>query len=229
MRIEQLYPLSSRRTAAIRCDGLPEGSEIFWVQEEPTNMGAWPYIKLNFGDHLAERFQLAANQPSRIGQPQHRQHGRAQARTSRIDRRSVRRTCSRLSEVGTLPDSVGSSEFRPDLLAFAQLIEVLLSMLAFGSRQRLVFQRITFFRKGSFDRVLHIFARDSLAVGTVGNAGDDRSALLDLATYLSLVGVGFVFVFGSITEALALTKPISLPWPWPCPCPMPKLSPKPLP
>ena len=38
--------------------GLAEGTELFWVQDEPTNMGAWPYLKLNFGDELAERFQL---------------------------------------------------------------------------------------------------------------------------------------------------------------------------
>ena len=57
VRLEQLYPLS--------CDevfesllGLADGTEIVWVQEEPTNMGGWPYIKLNFGDELADRFQL---------------------------------------------------------------------------------------------------------------------------------------------------------------------------
>ena len=57
IRLEQLYPLSFEEiTAAL--DGLPEGTDILWVQEEPRNMGAWPYIKLNFGDALNERFRL---------------------------------------------------------------------------------------------------------------------------------------------------------------------------
>ncbi len=57
MRIEQLYPLSVDELFAA-LDGLAEGSELFWVQDEPTNMGAWPYIKLNFGDPLSKRVKL---------------------------------------------------------------------------------------------------------------------------------------------------------------------------
>jgi 2-oxoglutarate dehydrogenase E1 component len=57
MRIEQLYPLGLDELLQ-SLDGLAEGTEITWVQEEPTNMGAWPYIKLNYGDELASRFQL---------------------------------------------------------------------------------------------------------------------------------------------------------------------------
>ncbi len=57
IRIEQLYPLSSDALMSA-LDGLAEGSDIVWVQEEPTNMGAWQYMKLNFGEQLAERFQF---------------------------------------------------------------------------------------------------------------------------------------------------------------------------
>ncbi len=57
MRIEQLYPLSVDELFESLI-GLPEGTEIFWVQEEPKNMGAWPYIKLKFSDELSERFDL---------------------------------------------------------------------------------------------------------------------------------------------------------------------------
>ena len=57
MRVEQLYPLShDEMDAALQ--GLAEGTDIYWVQEEPTNMGAWPYLKLNFGDELNARFRL---------------------------------------------------------------------------------------------------------------------------------------------------------------------------
>ena len=57
MRVEQLYPLSVEELMQ-SLDGLADGSELFWVQEEPTNMGAWPYIKLNYSDALSRRFAL---------------------------------------------------------------------------------------------------------------------------------------------------------------------------
>lgn len=57
MRIEQLYPLSVDELLLSISD-LPEGRELYWVQDEPTNMGAWPYLKLNFGDELSKRFDL---------------------------------------------------------------------------------------------------------------------------------------------------------------------------
>ncbi|GAA5506358.1 2-oxoglutarate dehydrogenase E1 component [Novipirellula caenicola] len=58
MRIEQLYPLQAETlTAAL--EGLPAGTDIRWVQDEPTNMGAWPYIKLNFGDMVAEKYKFS--------------------------------------------------------------------------------------------------------------------------------------------------------------------------
>ncbi|MDA8744463.1 2-oxoglutarate dehydrogenase E1 component [Rubripirellula amarantea] len=57
MRIEQLYPLTTDEVMSTLKD-LPEGSELVWVQEEPTNMGAWPYLKLNFYDEWAKRFKV---------------------------------------------------------------------------------------------------------------------------------------------------------------------------
>lgn len=57
MRLEQLYPLREVELFAA-LDGLAAGTEVCWVQEEPSNMGAWPYLKLNFGDQLQERFRF---------------------------------------------------------------------------------------------------------------------------------------------------------------------------
>ncbi|MFK8113441.1 MAG: 2-oxoglutarate dehydrogenase E1 component [Rubripirellula sp.] len=57
MRLEQMYPLGVPELMNALKD-LPDGSELIWVQDEPTNMGAWPYIKLNFGDELTKRFKL---------------------------------------------------------------------------------------------------------------------------------------------------------------------------
>ncbi|TWU40712.1 2-oxoglutarate dehydrogenase E1 component [Novipirellula artificiosorum] len=58
IRIEQLYPLRYEEIAR-EIDGLPKGAEIFWVQDEPTNMGAWSYIKLKYGDQLAANYKLS--------------------------------------------------------------------------------------------------------------------------------------------------------------------------
>ncbi|MEO1615967.1 MAG: 2-oxoglutarate dehydrogenase E1 component, partial [Planctomycetota bacterium] len=52
IRIEQLYPLRPEELLA-SMDGIPRESELIFVQDEPQNMGAWPYVKLNFGDHFA--------------------------------------------------------------------------------------------------------------------------------------------------------------------------------
>lgn len=57
MRIEQLYPLNVDELLA-SISQLPKGKQIYWVQEEPTNMGAWPYIKLIFSDELSRHYDL---------------------------------------------------------------------------------------------------------------------------------------------------------------------------
>ena len=53
IRVEQLYPLSIEELAA-GLEGVPAGTEAFFVQDEPLNMGAWPYIKLTYVDRLRE-------------------------------------------------------------------------------------------------------------------------------------------------------------------------------
>ena len=39
--------------------GYRDGTPVFWAQEEPINMGAWPYLRVQFGDRLFERFPFA--------------------------------------------------------------------------------------------------------------------------------------------------------------------------
>jgi 2-oxoglutarate dehydrogenase E1 component len=46
IRVEQLYPLPEKAIRAIMAQH--KGAEIFWVQEESENMGAWPYIMSAF-------------------------------------------------------------------------------------------------------------------------------------------------------------------------------------
>ncbi len=50
VRVEQLYPLPAQELTA-ELARFP-GAELVWVQEEPANMGAWPYIALTVPEHL---------------------------------------------------------------------------------------------------------------------------------------------------------------------------------
>ncbi|WP_291404452.1 2-oxoglutarate dehydrogenase E1 component [Daejeonella sp.] len=47
VRLEQLYPLPLTQLEAIKSK-YKNASELIWVQEEPENMGAWPYISRKF-------------------------------------------------------------------------------------------------------------------------------------------------------------------------------------
>ncbi|MCA9129782.1 MAG: 2-oxoglutarate dehydrogenase E1 component [Planctomycetales bacterium] len=54
IRIEQFYPLRERVILdALSC--YQPGTDLVWVQEEPTNMGAWQFMKVRFGDILLEK------------------------------------------------------------------------------------------------------------------------------------------------------------------------------
>ena len=57
VRLEQYYPFPQdllRETLANYPDGVP----AVWVQEEPENMGAWPYMLLTLRTQVVERFPL---------------------------------------------------------------------------------------------------------------------------------------------------------------------------
>ena len=55
LRLEQLYPLSQE---TLRASFIPysDGTLVYWVQEEPENMGAWRFLRIQFGDVLLGRF-----------------------------------------------------------------------------------------------------------------------------------------------------------------------------
>ncbi|MDA1313031.1 MAG: 2-oxoglutarate dehydrogenase E1 component [Acidobacteria bacterium] len=57
LRVEQLYPLADRfiRKAL---SPFAEGTPVYWVQEEPENMGAWRYIRIRFGETLLGKWPL---------------------------------------------------------------------------------------------------------------------------------------------------------------------------
>jgi 2-oxoglutarate dehydrogenase E1 component len=58
IRLEQLYPLPAAPLDQA-LNAYAETTPVFWVQEEPANMGAWRYLHEKFGRKLFNRFPLA--------------------------------------------------------------------------------------------------------------------------------------------------------------------------
>jgi 2-oxoglutarate dehydrogenase E1 component len=57
IRVEQLYPVPKQALESA-LQPYPDGIPVFWVQEEPENMGAWRFLRNYFNDKLFERFPL---------------------------------------------------------------------------------------------------------------------------------------------------------------------------
>jgi 2-oxoglutarate dehydrogenase E1 component len=51
IRVEQIYPLPIEEINAALA-AYPSMEGLRWVQEEPANQGAWPFIALNLPEHL---------------------------------------------------------------------------------------------------------------------------------------------------------------------------------
>ncbi|MCC7492168.1 MAG: 2-oxoglutarate dehydrogenase E1 component [Fimbriimonadaceae bacterium] len=57
VRVEQLYPHPVAELEAVLAP-YAAGCECCWVQEEPSNMGAWRFIWLSHGERLGQRFRF---------------------------------------------------------------------------------------------------------------------------------------------------------------------------
>lgn len=58
VRMEQLYPLPlAELTAAL--SPYKDGTPVYWVQEEPENMGAWRFLLARFRYELFDRWPFA--------------------------------------------------------------------------------------------------------------------------------------------------------------------------
>ena len=53
IRVEQLYPLPAKEIEACLSQ-YPSGTPIYWVQEEPRNMGAWYFMKVKWDEYGLE-------------------------------------------------------------------------------------------------------------------------------------------------------------------------------
>jgi 2-oxoglutarate dehydrogenase E1 component len=79
LRIEQLYPLRRELLEkSLAC--YPIGTPLFWVQEEPANMGPWNYLRVTFGDVL-QRPLVGITRPASASPAtgSHRRHKQEQA------------------------------------------------------------------------------------------------------------------------------------------------------
>jgi 2-oxoglutarate dehydrogenase E1 component len=54
LRLEQLYPLKDTSLEAV-LRSYRDGTPVYWVQEEPENMGAWRFLKIRFGEAVLGR------------------------------------------------------------------------------------------------------------------------------------------------------------------------------
>ena len=61
VRVEQLYPLHADLLRS-ELQRYPSGTAFSWVQEEPQNMGAWPFMS----HHLTE---ILGSRPRYVGRP----------------------------------------------------------------------------------------------------------------------------------------------------------------
>ncbi len=81
IRLEQLYPLKSETLQAALAPYAP-GTPVFWVQEEPANMGPWTYLLVRFGTNLPGGFPFAGISRAASASPatgSHRRHKQEQA------------------------------------------------------------------------------------------------------------------------------------------------------
>ena len=81
LRLEQLYPLRPELLQAALAP-YREGTPVFWVQEEPANMGAWVYLRIYLGESIASRHPFAGITRAASATPaagSHRRHKQEQA------------------------------------------------------------------------------------------------------------------------------------------------------
>ena len=67
LRLEQLYPLSAETLQAALAPF--EGAEVWWVQEEPLNMGAWRFLQVRFPGMFARVVSRPESGSTATGSP----------------------------------------------------------------------------------------------------------------------------------------------------------------
>ena len=74
VRIEQIYPFESDQLQATLKD-YPKAKQFIWVQEEPANMGAWPFLRSELQKTLDEEPRyIGRNAAAATAVGSHRRH-----------------------------------------------------------------------------------------------------------------------------------------------------------
>jgi 2-oxoglutarate dehydrogenase E1 component len=68
VRVEQLYPWPEREIAAL-LERYDQADSVCWLQEEPENMGAWPFVHGRLHALLPDRAKLMHSSRSESGSP----------------------------------------------------------------------------------------------------------------------------------------------------------------
>ena len=81
VRVEQLYPWPEAELFAV-LDRYPDAKQVWWVQEEPSNMGAWTYVHERLHQVAARPGQAAARRPRAEREPRDRERRRSTTASS---------------------------------------------------------------------------------------------------------------------------------------------------
>jgi 2-oxoglutarate dehydrogenase E1 component len=82
VRIEQLYPFPDTLLKSMFA-AAKDNTPVYWVQEEPENMGAWRFLRIRFGEKLFGRFPFQGISRATSASPatgSHSSHKREQQR-----------------------------------------------------------------------------------------------------------------------------------------------------
>jgi 2-oxoglutarate dehydrogenase E1 component len=63
VRVERLYPLPAEEIAAVLAS-YPASAEVTWVQEEPANMGSWPFMVMHLPQVIGRRLTVVSRPAS---------------------------------------------------------------------------------------------------------------------------------------------------------------------
>ena len=90
VRLEQFYPLPEAQLASL-LRSYPDGTPVYWVQEEPENMGAWRYLRVHFCGKMFGRYPFHGITRPTSASPATGSSGCAPPRTEGVDRKGFGR------------------------------------------------------------------------------------------------------------------------------------------
>ena len=105
IRMEQMYPLPLVDLER-HLSEYPDGTPVYWVQEEPKNMGGWAFMKFHFGDNLFNRWPLLS-----ITRPESASPSTGSKKTHKIEQQELLSSALNIQDAPTSTNGqVGSSD-----------------------------------------------------------------------------------------------------------------------